>query len=163
MAQELVSASTLIFTATLLAALSGAPLLVPRLLSASRGQLLATVLMLAASALGLSGALLTLLSGRSEIFQLAWTLPFGPAEIGIDPLSAWFLLPIFLIPGCAALYARSYWHADHYPANCSQDDLLFRLDGRLHERRDAGPRRHHLSVCLGDHGPGRLLSGFDRG
>ncbi|MDD2583269.1 MAG: hydrogenase, partial [Desulfuromonadaceae bacterium] len=127
MAQELVSPSTLIFTATLLAALSGTPLLVPRLLSASLGQLFATVLMLAASCVGMAGALLTLTSGRSEIFQLAWTLPFGRSEIGIDPLSAWFLLPIFLIPGCAALYARSYWHADHYPASVRKMTFFFGL------------------------------------
>jgi hydrogenase-4 component B len=117
MVQELFSASTLIFTATLLAALSGTPLLVPRLLKASGGQLLAIVLMLAASILGMTGAILTLITARTEIFQLAWTLPFGPAEFGIDPLSAWFLLPIFLIPGCASLYARAYWHADHHPSN----------------------------------------------
>ncbi|MFA7405456.1 MAG: proton-conducting transporter membrane subunit [Pelobacteraceae bacterium] len=127
MAQELVSASTLIFTATLLAALSGAPLLVPGLLNASRGQLLATVLMLTASALGLTGAVMALFTGRSELFQLAWTLPFGPAEFGVDSLSAWFLLPIFLIPGCAALYARSYWHADHYPANVRKMTFFFGL------------------------------------
>jgi len=127
MAQELVSPSTLIFTATLLASFSGAPLLVPRLLSASRGQLLATVLMLAASVIGLTGAALTLITGRSGIFQLAWTLPFGQAEIGIDPLSAWFLLPIFLIPGCAALYARSYWHADHYPTSVHKMTFFFGL------------------------------------
>jgi hydrogenase-4 component B len=127
MAQELFSPSTLIFTATLLAALSGAPLLVPRLLNASRGQLLSIVLMLAASALGLTGALQSLISGRSEMFQLAWTLPFGQAGIGIDPLSAWFLLPIFLISGCAALYARSYWHADHHPTNVRKMTFFFGL------------------------------------
>jgi len=127
MAQELVSPSTLIFTATLLAALSGAPLLVPRLLSASRGQLLATALMLTASVTGLSGTILTLLSGRTELFQLPWTLPFDRPEIGIDPLSAWFLLPIFLIPGCAALYARSYWHADNYPHNVRKMTFFFGL------------------------------------
>lgn len=127
MAQEWISASTLIFTATLLASLSGAPLLVPRLLSASRGQLLAVILMLTASALGVTGAILTLFTGRSEIFQLPWTLPFGPAEFGLDSLSAWFLLPIFLIPGCAALYARSYWHADHYPTNVRKMTFFFGL------------------------------------
>ena len=127
MAQELVSASTLIFTATLLAALSGAPLLMPALLNAFRGQLLAIVLMLAASALGLTGAVITLITGSSELFQLAWTLPFGQAEIGIDPLSAWFLLPIFLIPGCAALYSRCYWHADHHPTNVRKVTFFFGL------------------------------------
>ncbi|MBV5341636.1 MAG: hydrogenase [Deltaproteobacteria bacterium] len=127
MALELVSPSTLIFTATLLAALSGAPLLVPRLLNASRGQLLATVLMLLASAIGLTGAILTLLLGRTELFTLPWTLPFDRPEIGIDPLSAWFLLPIFLIPGCAALYARSYWHADNSPRNVRKMTFFFGL------------------------------------
>jgi len=127
MAQELVAPSTLIFTATLLAAFSGAPLLVPRLLNASRGQMLATVLMLAASAIGLTGATLILISGHSALFQLAWTLPFGQAEIGVDPLSAWFLLPIFLIPGCAALYARTYWHADHFPHNVRKMTFFFGL------------------------------------
>jgi hydrogenase-4 component B len=128
MAQELISPpSTLIIIATLLAAVSGAPLLVPRLVSASLGQLLSIVLMLAASSVGLTGAAMTLLSGRFEIFELPWMLPFGPAEIGIDPLSAWFLLPIFLIPGAAALFARSYWHADHYPANVRKMTFFFGL------------------------------------
>lgn len=127
MAQELLAPSTLILTATLLASLSGVPLLVPRLLSASRGQVLATVLMLAASALGLSGAILALVTGRTELFQLFWKLPFGPAEFGIDSLSAWFLLPIFLVPGSAALYARSYWHADQHPSNVRKMTFFFGL------------------------------------
>ncbi|MDD5285182.1 MAG: proton-conducting transporter membrane subunit [Desulfuromonadaceae bacterium] len=127
MAQELISPSTLIIIATLLAAASGAPLLVPRLVSASCGQMLAILLMLAASSAGVAGALLTLASERCEIFELAWTLPFGPTGIGIDSLSAWFLLPIFLVSGCAALYARSYWHADHHPTNVRKMTFFFGL------------------------------------
>lgn len=127
MAQELLAPSTLILTATLLAFLSGVPLLVPRLLCASRGQILATILMLAASALGLSGAVMTLVTGRTELFQLSWKLPFGAAEFGVDPLSAWFLLPIFLVPGAAALYARSYWHAYRHPANVRKMTFFFGL------------------------------------
>jgi len=125
MAQELVSPGTLIFTATLLVSLSGAPLLVPKMLSAPRGQLLATVLMLTGSALGLSGALLTLLSGRSDVFQLFCMLPFGQPEIGIDPLTAWFLLPIFLVPGCSALYACCYWRADQHLSNIRKMTFFF--------------------------------------
>ncbi len=117
MAQELFAPSSLIFSATLLAALSGAPLLFPWLLNVSRAQLLSIVLMLAASCIGLTGAIMSLFSGGAVLFELAWTLPFGPARFGADPLSAWFLLPIFLIPGCTALYARSYWHADNHHSN----------------------------------------------
>ncbi len=127
MAQELFSPSTLIFSATLLAAISGGPMLFSRLQSSARAQLLSIVLMLAASCIGLTGSIQTLLSGRSDLLELAWTLPFGPAEIGIDPLSAWFLLPIFLIPGCAALYSRSYWHADHHPTNVRKMTFFFGL------------------------------------
>lgn len=127
MAQELFSPSTLIFSAALLAAISGVPLLFPRFLNASRAQLLSIILMLAASCLGLTGSIRTLLSGHSALFELLWTLPFGPARFGIDPLSAWFLLPICCIPGCAALYARSYWHADHHPANVRTMTFFFGL------------------------------------
>ena len=127
MAQELFSPSTLIFSATLLAAISGIPLLFPRLLHVSRAQLLSIALMLAASCIGLIGSILALLSGRSALFELAWTLPFGPARFGVDPLSAWFLLPIFLVSGCAALYARSYWHADHNPTNVCKMTFFFGL------------------------------------
>ncbi|MEI6208295.1 MAG: proton-conducting transporter membrane subunit [Desulfuromonadales bacterium] len=127
MTQELVSPGMLIIVATLLAALSGVPLLSPALMNASRGQLLSIVLMLTASCLGLCGALLALVTGRSDIFELIWTLPFGPGGIRIDPLSAWFLLPIFLIPGCAALYARSYWSADHHPGSIRKMTFFFGL------------------------------------
>lgn len=127
MAQDLFSPSTLIFCAALLAAVSGVPLLLPRLLGASSAQLLSIFLMLAASCSGLTGAVMTLVSGSSALFELDWSLPFGAARFGVDPLSAWFLLPIFLIPGCAALYSRSYWHADHHPANVGKMTLFFGL------------------------------------
>ena len=127
MAQELFVPSPLIFSATLLASLSGVPLLFPRLLSVSRAQLLSIVLMLVASGVGLVGAALSLLSGYTTLFELVWTLPFGSARFGIDPLSAWFLLPIFLIPGSAALYARSYWHADNHHSNVRKMTFFFGL------------------------------------
>lgn len=126
MAQELFSPSTLIFSATLLAAVSGVPLLLPRL-NAARAQLLSIAVMLAASCAGLAGAVAALVSGSSALFEFAWAFPFGPAGFGVDSLSAWFLLPIFLIPGCAALYARSYWHADHHPATVRKMTLFFGL------------------------------------
>lgn len=119
--------STFVLSATLLAAISGVPLLLPRLLSASKAQILSIVLMLVASCSGLTGAIMTLISARSELFELPWTLPFGPAQFGVDPLSAWFLLPIFLVPGCAALYARSYWHADHHPTTVRKMTFFFGL------------------------------------
>lgn len=127
MLSELLSPSTLIMVATLLAALSGVPQLVFPLSDISRGQLLAIVMLLSASCLGLAGSLMTLLSGQSELFVLVWKLPFGEIRIGLDPLSAWFLIPIFLISGCAGLYTRSYWPAGCHPRNIRKMTFFFGL------------------------------------
>jgi hydrogenase-4 component B len=83
--------------------------------------------MLAAALSGIGAAITVLVTGKAEQYILQWTLPFDSCLFGVDPLSAWFLLPIFLIPGCAALYARSYWHADQNPANVRKMTFFFGL------------------------------------
>ncbi len=125
MAEELIAPSSLIFIATLLAAVSGVPLLLPWLQSAARAQLLSITILLVASCAGLTGSALVLLTESTMQFELPWTLPFGPARFGVDPLSAWFILPIFLISGCSALYARSYWHADRHLTNVRKMTFFF--------------------------------------
>jgi hydrogenase-4 component B len=107
---------TLVVVAALLSAVSGVPLLL-RLLPAAKGQKTAAAFMAVAGILGVGGSAATLLSRRTETFSFPWTLPFGPCEFGIDPLSAWFLLPIFLIPACSAVYALRYWPAVEHPGN----------------------------------------------
>lgn len=102
--------AVLVFIAILLTAFSG----LPGLLLAGRpgaGQLIATGSALLGAILGLCGALPLLLDGRTVTYTITWTLPFDACDIAIDPLSAFFLLPIFLISGCAAVYAGSYWPA----------------------------------------------------
>lgn len=127
MLPEPLSPSTLIMAATLLAAFSGVPQLFFPAAALARGQLLAIVLLLCASCLGLAGSVMTLLSGTSELFALTWRLPFGEIRIGNDPLSVWFLIPIFLISGCAALYARGYWPAGRHPRNIRKMTFFFGL------------------------------------
>jgi hydrogenase-4 component B len=126
MTGEVFSSGTILIIATICAALSGLPMILPRV-PAAAGQLTAILLMLAAALSGIGAAITVLVTGKSELFVLPWTLPFDSCLFGVDPLSAWFLLPIFLIPGCAALYARSYWHADHYPANVRKMTFFFGL------------------------------------
>lgn len=126
MTGEAFSSGTILIIATICAALSGLPMILPRV-PAAAGQLAAIFLMLAAALTGVGTAIFVLVTGTSELFVLPWTLPFDSCLFGVDPLSAWFLLPIFLIPGCAALYARSYWHADHYPANVRKMTFFFGL------------------------------------
>jgi len=94
-------------TASALAAISGIPLLLTK--NSGRGETLSAGIQLAAGLLGIAGALQTLLTGGSERWLLFWGLPFGPAEFGIDPLTALFLLPIFLVSACCSIYSLGYW------------------------------------------------------
>jgi hydrogenase-4 component B len=90
----------------MLAGTAGIPLLVAR---NHRGQKISVFLHLLASAAGIAGALMALLGTDSETWQIGWGLPFGPAEIAVDPLAALFLLPIFIVSACCSVYAVSYW------------------------------------------------------
>jgi len=109
-------AGTLLCLAVLLQAVSGLPALIPNV-PAAIAQKVAAALMALASLAGAVGALAMLLVPAPCAYILAWGLPFGPAEFGIDPLSAIFLLPIFIVTGCSAVYALAYWTAAENPDN----------------------------------------------
>ena len=96
-------------------AASGLPLLVRK--HSGGAQRLAASLMLAGSLLGAAGALCLLLAPASPGFVIAFGLPFGAAELGADPLSAIFLLPMFIVTGCSAVYGVGYWPAKKHPGN----------------------------------------------
>jgi hydrogenase-4 component B len=106
---------TLLSLAAVCQALSGLPLLVAR--GSGSAQRLAALLMLIGSLSGAAGALSVLLSRTSLTFVLVSGLPFGPGEIGVDPLSAIFLLPMFIVTGCAAVYGVGYWPAASHRGN----------------------------------------------
>jgi hydrogenase-4 component B len=73
------------------------------------GQRIAAALSVSGSLLGLVTAIGLLLSPSADVFEAAWKLPFGPCELAADPLSALFLIPVFLVSGCGAVYALAYW------------------------------------------------------
>jgi hydrogenase-4 component B len=72
-----------------------------------------------ASAIGAAGAvsacaaalvptLRVLLGGAPESTRAAWSVPLGAFVVEIDALSAFFLVPIFVLGGLAAVYGRAY-------------------------------------------------------
>ncbi len=65
-------------------------------------------LAVAGSLAGLASAVQGLLGGIEQKFLLPWTLPLGAVRLGLDPLSAFFLVPLFLLGGVCALYGRGY-------------------------------------------------------
>lgn len=62
-----------------------------------------------ACAAGLLAALAGLALRASGTATLPWQMPYGAFSIGLDPLSAFFLVPLFLLSGFAAIYAGSYF------------------------------------------------------
>lgn len=75
------------------------------------GQVIATVMTLLSALIGIPAALALLFSDSHAIYVFNWGLPFGPCELAIDPLSAFFLLPIFTVAAAGSLFAVGYWPA----------------------------------------------------
>ncbi|HEY5522891.1 MAG TPA: proton-conducting transporter membrane subunit, partial [Desulfuromonadaceae bacterium] len=80
------------------------------------GQILSAIATILASLAGIPAALALLFSRITTTYILAWGLPFGPCELAIDPLSAFFLLPIFLVSAAGSLFAIGYWPAAEHRA-----------------------------------------------
>ncbi len=75
------------------------------------GQIIAAVTSILAGLAGVTAALQMLFSNTTTTYQLQWNLPFGSCELVIDPFSAFFLLPVFLVSAAASLFAVGYWPA----------------------------------------------------
>jgi formate hydrogenlyase subunit 3/multisubunit Na+/H+ antiporter MnhD subunit len=57
------------------------------------------------------------------VFHLPWNIPFGSFSLSIDGLSAWFLLPVLVVPAMASVYGVEYLtpaggHMYRNPASC---------------------------------------------
>ncbi|MCC6751431.1 MAG: oxidoreductase [Deltaproteobacteria bacterium] len=62
----------------------------------------------AGGALGLFAVVQVLRGGVSAAIAAPWRIPGGALLLGIDPLSAFFLAPIFVVGALCAVYGRSY-------------------------------------------------------
>lgn len=101
--------SALVLIAMALTALSGVPGLFLR--RGAAGQRIAALCALAASLLALPALACLLAAGERARYLIEWNLPFGACEIALDPLSLFFLIPIFLVFPAGSLYALGYWPA----------------------------------------------------
>jgi len=62
-------------------------------------------------ACGIVPAVRVALGASAQSLRMAWDVPYGSLFLQLDALSAFFLLPIFLISGLAALYGTEYLEA----------------------------------------------------
>jgi len=80
------------------------------------GQIISAVATIIAAMVGVPASLMLLFSHTTTTYSLEWGLPFGPCELVIDPLSAFFLLPVFLVSAAGSLFALGYWPAAEHRA-----------------------------------------------
>jgi hydrogenase-4 component B len=118
--------TALALAAVALAALSGLPgLALPRDSAAadrSAAAMLGLALVFAAAA-AVSAA-----SGAPEqTLALPWLVLGEHIVVGVDALSAFFLLPTLAIPSVASLYALAYWPAREHPRSARRLRLAFGL------------------------------------
>ena len=62
-------------------------------------------------ALGLASALGSVIRASTESLEHIWDVPYGSFSVSLDPLSAWFVLPICGICGLSAIYGADYLDA----------------------------------------------------
>jgi hydrogenase-4 component B len=109
-----------------LTALSGVPGLAFGRRSAG-GQRIATLLSLLGALLGSGVALVALIEGRVETLTLAGPLAALPFHLRLDPLAAFFLLPVYVLGGAGTLYGARYWRQAEHPSNGRQLRLCLGL------------------------------------
>lgn len=66
----------------------------------------------AACALGAGASLALLRIGTVHTLRIAWSAPINELSVGVDPLSAFFLLCIFVVGGLSLVYAAGYFSGD---------------------------------------------------
>jgi hydrogenase-4 component B len=102
------TALELAFTAVLFFALSGVPALAARI-PLLLGRKIACSLISSGAVAGLAAVGEILLrGGHTETIKVIWHLPLGEMLFRLDPLSAFFLIPVLIVAFCVSLYACGY-------------------------------------------------------
>ncbi len=73
------------------------------------GQKVTIIVVVMGSVLGLGGVILGLVEPSPPEVHWSWLLPWGQFAIRLDPISALFLVPVFLVPALGSIYGLGYW------------------------------------------------------
>jgi hydrogenase-4 component B len=113
----MISPLSLILAAAALIGLSGVPGLC---LNRRRpeGQWLAVLAVVAGALLGMCGVIQVLISGEEVSRTLPWCgLGTANIRLAVDGLSAFFLVPVFLMAALGAVYGLGYWRQARHLSN----------------------------------------------
>ena len=134
--------------ASMLVAFSGLPgLLLPA--GSTAAQRIATFLHVLGCAAG-TGAAAWALAGGMHTARFAWPLPGGFVTFALDRLSAFFLVPVFVVSGLGSIYGEGYWEESRHPENGRKLRVLLRHRDGQPRARDGRRGCLELSRRLGD-------------
>jgi hydrogenase-4 component B len=120
---DAMTALELVLVATLCIAVSGIPALFARI-PLFLGRKIACSLVSAGVLIGLAAVVEILVrDGATELIEMAWQMPVGSIILRLDPLSAFFLIPVLIVTLCISLYACGYCSTS--PDNRSESLLTF--------------------------------------
>lgn len=116
----------IILAAIVVLGVSGLPacLMSPR---RAAGQFVTAALMLAGSAVGVCGVVMSFAASAAPSLDVAWFLPCGRFTVTLDTVSAIFLLPIFVVPAVGAVYGLGYWKQSEHVDNGRQLGVFYGL------------------------------------
>ena len=124
------SCAIVVLTGIGIIALSGIPASFGPL-GSKTGQWLTTALLAAGCITGLTGAALSLAgTGIPSLllkWSIPWALPWGHFYVSIDKLSAFFLLPVFIVPMLGSVYGLGYWRQSEHQENGRRLGVFFGL------------------------------------
>lgn len=83
--------------------------------SSARGAALANGLLIAGSLVGAAAALVALAGGAVETSELRGPLPGFSFHLRLDPLAAFFLIPVYGLGAVSALFGARYWSPAEHP------------------------------------------------
>ena len=95
--------------------------------SSAAGQRLTVGFMAGGSVAGLAGVFMSFAAAVPVSLSLSWSLPFGRFLVSADHLSAFFLVPVFVIPALASFYGLEYWKQAEHPENGRKLGVFFGL------------------------------------
>jgi formate hydrogenlyase subunit 3/multisubunit Na+/H+ antiporter MnhD subunit len=117
---------SLVLAAIVTLALSGVPGCL-RLARPPTGQQAAALLMAAGGALGLGGIVAAFADATTPALRVSWVLPWGQFAVTIDPISALFLGPVFVVPALGAIYGLGYWKPSEHARGTRRLGLFYGL------------------------------------
>ena len=91
------------------------------------GQYVATTLASTGSIIGIGGLIEFWIGSDSHVITYPWSVPGGEFAVGVDGLSAVFLLPVFLVSLLGNIYGLEYWAQSAHPGNGRKLRLFFGL------------------------------------